>query len=311
METQDSIRDRLFIVGCSYSKYVSPTYGDFLGAYFNQTLNCARSGAGNDYIFQTAAFLFEKFKPTEKDTVIVQWSGIGRWDHIFYGDTGYTTPGSLDWQDYFDLEIVDKYFNLVQKGYELINYITAIKAISERYGCKFATFNMLDPWIGNLFGEPYQTFIFNKHFDYIKKWFPYKKLEETFNKVQALSAVEEYVWKHPLPRPLYYYDQDGRQDETHPSPTQHIKYAQYLDRELDLKCSNIYSDKLNEYANTIEDMYSIPDFDFDKFKKGEYPGTELFNTFQSSIQVEHKKYPSYLFGNKWENYSNNFTEWKE
>lgn len=310
MGTQDSNRNRLFLVGCSFTKYVSPTYGDYLGADFKQTYNCAKSGAGNEYIFQTAAHIFDKFKPTKDDLVIIQWSGLGRWDHIFYPDMSYTTPGSLDWQEHYSPEIVDKYFNIVNQAFKLINYATAIKSVSKNYESKFATFNMLDPWIDTFFGEPYQTHIFNKHFEYIKEWYPRTKLEETFKKIKALQSIEEFTWSYPLERPLYYWDPDGRQDETHPSPTQHLKYAKYVNESLNLNCKNLYSDQLKEFSTIAENIYSLPEIDKQKIKDKEYEGSEYFiDHIDHNLQVSDKLFPSFKFGNKWEHYRNSYSEW--
>jgi len=315
MGTQDS-KNRLFIIGCSYSQYVNPTYADFLGADYNQTFNYALSGAGNRFIFHTAAYVFEKYKPKPNDTVIVQWSSVGRWDHVFNNKTFWTTPGSLSYQDSFSEEIVDKYFNLVAEAYNLINYVNAIKAISLTYGCNFTTFNMFDPWIELFYGEPYSTRIFEKYSDYIGKYYPFKQLEQTFKNVGALESVEEYIWRFPLEKPLYFYNMEGRQDESHPSTNQHLEYAKYLSKELGLGGDNLHTPKLKHYASQITDMFSRPDLTEQQLMLGEVDGHEWFTKVPRPganyvLCVDNEKYPSRLFGNKYELGSNTINQWMQ
>ena len=314
METQDS-KNRLFIVGCSYSQYVNPTYGDFLGVDYNKTFNFARAGAGNRYIFHAAAHIFEEYKPKSNDTVIVQWSGIGRWDHIFNNTIGWTTPGTLDFQGDYPPEVVDKYFNIVAEASNLINYVNAIKTLATVSGCNFATLNMFDPWIDFFFGEPYTTHIFDKYSEYINKYFPFKKLEQTFKKVKALESVEEYIWNFPLEKPLYYYDLEGRQDETHPSTNQHLEYAKYLSKELGLGGDNLHTDKLKHYAAQITDLYSNPEVKFQELAAGNLDGHQWFNKrpIKNSehfvLQIKNELYPSHLFNKKYQ--AGNPTEWMQ
>lgn len=317
MAIQDYNKKRLFIVGCSYSQYVYPTYADILGADFDETINAANSGAGNTYIFNTAVHLLSKYEFTENDTVIVQWSGITRWDHIHGHDTYFKTPGTLEYQDDIPLEAVDKYFNLVSEAYKLINYVRAVKDVSRHLKCKFATFNMLDPWISLFYGEPYSTSFFNKDMDYIKKYYPFEKLKEAFNKAKALSSVEEFIWGVPMERAQYYYEGPGkRQDETHPSTTQHLAFAKYLDKELNLNGTNLYTEQMSKYLKDIEDVFCEPDLDFDKLAKNEKPQYRLFDHESSWIdhnhlQVPHRNYPSKIFKKEYQVYENDMKTWKQ
>ena len=317
MAIRDSKNKRLFIVGCSYSKYAYPTYADILGVDFDETINAAASGAGNTYIFNTAIHLLSKYEFTENDTVIVQWSGITRWDTIRGHDTYFQTPGTLEHQDVIPLEVVDKHFNLVSEAYKLINYVRSVKDVSRHLKCKFATFNMLDPWISLFYGEPYSTSFFNKDMDYINEYYPIEKLKETFNKVEALTSVEEFVWGVPLNRPQYFYEGPGkRQDETHPSTTQHLAFAKYIDKELNLNGTNLYTEQVSEYVKKIEDVFCDPALDFDKLAKKEKLEYHLFDYNSTEnpnvhLSVNPKKYPASLFNKKHYEYNNNMKTWKQ
>ena len=254
-----SKQNRLFTVGCSYTSYIWPGYSEFLGTNFDTLYNYGKAGAGNTYIFNTACRILNRYKPTENDTVIVQWSATSRFDRIPNHETEYITPGSLDWQDEYSQQWVDKYFNVVESAHELVNYVLCLKVLSKKYKCKFAMITMFEPWIGEFFGEPYATRSWIKYKWYIKEFYPYKELEEVFTETGVLRSMEQFCWDNPHPNPYYSFWEDGVQEESHPTCTQHLKFAKHLSKVLKLKDKNLYSDKASKIALEYDKIFENKD----------------------------------------------------
>lgn len=248
-------RKRLFTVGCSYTQYNWPTYAEFLGTQYDYCLNLGQAGAGNDYIFNAANFIYDYFKPTANDTVIVQWSGVGRLDHIPYNSTEYESCGNLDWQDIYPREYVKKYFNIVQSAYSLKNYASSIYVTSKLFGSKFITFNMLDPWFELFFGEPFNTSIFDDNLKYVKDHYPFELLKDTFNRINSARSLEEFCWEYTQDVPIYNFFEGEVQEDTHPSPNQHLAYSRYLNNEYNLGIEGINDTKLDNFSQVYQDVF--------------------------------------------------------
>lgn len=265
-----SKQNRLFTVGCSYTSYIWPGYSEFLGTNFDTLYNYGKAGAGNTYIFNTACRILNRYKPTENDTVIVQWSAASRFDRIPNHETGYLTPGSLDWQDAYSQQWVDKYFNVVEAAHELVNFVLSLKALSKQYNCKFAMFSMFEPWIESFFGEPYHTQSWVKYKLYIDEFYPYDELKEAFVETGVLRSLEQFCWDNPHPKPYYSFWKDGLQDETHPSCTQHLKFAKHLSKVLKLEDKNLYSDKAQNLAQEYDKIFEDKNNTYEKLVDNKY-----------------------------------------
>jgi hypothetical protein len=92
---------RLFTFGCSFTKYVWPTWADLLGVGFDEFQNWGYRGIGNRGIAERIAEAHARHQFNKNDTVIVQWSTHLR--HDWYNDhqqpagrpPGWKTNGSL------------------------------------------------------------------------------------------------------------------------------------------------------------------------------------------------------------------------
>lgn len=254
------MKNRLFVIGCSYTSYCWPGYGEFLGSGYKEVYNFGKAGAGNEYIFNTSCNVFQRYNINENDTVIVQWSGVGRKDVIEYDSEIYTTVGNLDWQDFYPKKYVEKYFNIVQSASLLESYILSVNALARQHKCQFATFNMLDPWYDLFFGEPFNTNIFDKHYRYINDFYPFERLKQAFNKVNGLRSLEDFCWEHAMDTPIYILNEGHKQEDTHPSPYQHYLFAKYINEELNLGIIELESQKVKDYVKLYQEFYTDKTF---------------------------------------------------
>jgi hypothetical protein len=288
--------NRLFIVGCSYSSYSTPTFGDMLGLQYKKVLNYAQSGAGNNYIFNALTYIYTHLKPTKGDTVICQWSGIARNDAVPYNEDLYETLGNLDYQPRYSKEWIQEWFNIVQHAYEYINKVEAAHLISKSSEAELIMLNMFDPWVGQFFGEPFQTTVFRPHLKYIAHKYPFKTLEDTCKKHNFPISVEEYQWKlEPYGTAYNIYDVNsiefklhdvddlppGVQMDTHPAALGHLEYAKYLDKRYNLLCDKLYADTTYDVVSTISKNQTNPNFTVKESRK-----SHLYEKNHQNVSVD-------------------------
>ena len=72
---------KLYTFGCSMTKYYYPTWADILGKEFSYYENWGEGGQGNLFIFNSVIECLARNKITDKDTIIVMWSAISRFDY--------------------------------------------------------------------------------------------------------------------------------------------------------------------------------------------------------------------------------------
>ena len=296
MATQDL--NRLFAAGCSYTQYSYPTYVDYLSAGFSKTYNYGSCGAGNEFIFASAMHLIREFKPKDNDVLIVQWSALGRNDTIEFGKTGYTLMGSLDWQDFYPKEWVQKFVNPVQHGLMLINYADAIKAYADANNVRLIQTQMFDPTISGYLGEPYETTIFNKFKHYIRKYMPKNELKQMFKRNNFSRSIEEFILRQPKEERLYFLNGTEIQEDSHPSPYGHWLYACSLNEQYKFGIeSQLNHPKVIEYRDFIDKIFKNPNLHRLNLVKefGDY-ALDDFDQPAGFIPLDKKKGPASFFG---------------
>ena len=77
--------NRLFTFGCSFTRYVWPTWADILGKEFDYYENWAKTAAGNQFIFNSLIEANIRNNFSDNDTVIIMWSSIYRDDRYLNG----------------------------------------------------------------------------------------------------------------------------------------------------------------------------------------------------------------------------------
>ena len=69
---------RLFTFGCSFTKYIWPTWADILGREYKEFYNYGMSGGGNLFIFDSLIEAIAKHNINKDDTVIIIWTNVTR-----------------------------------------------------------------------------------------------------------------------------------------------------------------------------------------------------------------------------------------
>jgi hypothetical protein len=101
---------RFFTFGCSFTKYIWPTWSNILKEEMPNVeyYNIGTSGAGNMMISNRIVETNLKFKFNESDLVIVMWSTFCREDR-WITDRRWVHPGNIYTQSEYNKEFVKKY----------------------------------------------------------------------------------------------------------------------------------------------------------------------------------------------------------
>ena len=127
---------RLFVFGCSMTCYNYPTWADILGDNWAHYENWGEIGAGNQYIFNSVIECATRNQFTEKDTILVLWSGLSRIDAYQYNG----------WIHLHDQFCHDKEFACCPDGYEIMSYawMAAIDELLTNRACSYVPMTWSD-----------------------------------------------------------------------------------------------------------------------------------------------------------------------
>lgn len=133
---------RFFSFGCSYTKYIWPTWADIIADDLRiDHYNYARPGLGNVGIQSEIikADLEKKFK--QDDLIIIMWSHWNREDRFISGK--WQSHGNIFNNHYYDQTFIDKYWSFDN---DIIKNATAIISINKAYNglIKFQS-NIISP----------------------------------------------------------------------------------------------------------------------------------------------------------------------
>lgn len=134
--------NRLFTFGCSFTEYFWPTWADIVGQNFDYYRNWGRSGAGNQYIFNSLIEANARKQFTDKDTVIIMWTNVTREDR--YVNYEWKTVGNIyTVQTFYDKTFIKKYAD--DRGYLIRDLATIAATIDllDHWGVKYHLLSMV------------------------------------------------------------------------------------------------------------------------------------------------------------------------
>ena len=118
--------NRLFAFGCSFTRYDTDTYADYIGKNYKEFYNYGNPGSGNAQIATTLSEKILEHDINKNDRVIVQWSSITREDRYVKGSH---SPKVCNWWpkgDVFNLNNSDFYTLEWQKDWVSMEHFTKI-----------------------------------------------------------------------------------------------------------------------------------------------------------------------------------------
>jgi hypothetical protein len=187
----------IWCIGCSFTQYKTNTWADILAKYYPVT-NLGRSGAGNQYIFQTLWELEISGTISSNDLIMVQWSSVFRESRRYKGD--WLTGGNLWTQETYPNDFIKNFCDPNEFFHRDMSLIRATqKGLLDRYS--HYEFSMAPLTLIN----QYHNKQFNMDTDY-------SKIHD-----RLLPSFYEVLWNNDIRSRGQFY---------HPTPEEHLVYLQ-------------------------------------------------------------------------------------
>lgn len=130
--------NRIFIFGCSWSKYHWPTWADIVRYSTDiPVYNHAMSGIGNVGIHHNIVLADLHYKFTDDDLIIVQWTSWTREDYYVHGN--WQCGGNIFNNPHYNSEYLKKHWNWEN---DVVKNTSAILSASKAFNIKYQ-FNMM------------------------------------------------------------------------------------------------------------------------------------------------------------------------
>lgn len=246
---------RLFTFGCSYTSWTWPTWADILIHEYKQRgiegYNFGRCGAGNQYIFIKLMEADRKYKFTEEDTVIVEWTTMQREDR--FANERWYTPGNIYSQNIYTEEFINKWADPIHYVFRDCALVSSVKKMLTLAKVNYVDFSM-------------STFKYLDSGDYSIQFedvnslldFYGDSIKTTLPSMLEYLCLDERSDKAKNNRLLTYWGHDKKTlgPEWHPTPSEHHKYlAEFILPELK---ETLSEDTLNFIKHWDEVIAKIP-----------------------------------------------------
>ena len=134
---------RLFTFGCSFTKYIYPTWADFIGTQFDIHQNWGKSGAGNFFIYSQLLECNQLNNINKDDTVLIMLSSYIRFD-LIDRKSNFVNSGNMYNQKFFDEDFVYNKWSEEYGFYSTWAYVNSIINFLKSVGCKYKILNAFD-----------------------------------------------------------------------------------------------------------------------------------------------------------------------
>jgi|APSaa5957512535_1039671.scaffolds.fasta_scaffold52873_1 hypothetical protein len=226
---------KLITFGCSFTKYMYPTWADIIALEYDEFDNWGHLGGGNHLMMYSLSECMARGKISSSDTVIIMWTSVGREDRFINGE--WSNEGSVYNSSYTD-KMIKEFTD--PNGYLLTNLgtINAVKLMLDAIGCNYTFLKTcpfsdiddsdkkLDFELGNLSKDIYE--VYSGTLDIIK------------------PSVYEVVFGNEWPK----------RNDTHPTPLEYYMYLKIIGFEL--------TDKQHQYATEWDSLVMSNDYNFDR-----------------------------------------------
>lgn len=227
---------KLITFGCSFTKYMYPTWADILALGYDEFDNCGYLGGGNHLImYSLSEYIARGEGITPSDNVIIMWTSVGREDRFINGK--WVTEGSVYNSSYTN-KMIKEFTDPI--GYLLTNIgvMHAVQLMLESIGCEY-TFLKTCPFSNVDDSDKELKFSIDDAVTEI-----YKVYDKTLSSIKP--SVYETVFGNEWPK----------RNDTHPTPLEHYMYLEKVGFEL--------SDEQQEYARKWDNLVISGEYEFDR-----------------------------------------------
>ena len=248
---------RLFTFGCSYSQYVWSMWPNVLGQSFDYTENFGKSGSGNLFIFYRLIYCSSIRELTSDDTVVVQWSGPSRFDHLHNGNGMWNSSGDTSAEE-FVYKGLDHYNSDPLVTLKQLTYMIAAAKLLNSTGAKwyFMFLNEHSKVHTADYTEKYNLSLADtsvrKELDYMQQYVRDSYSDHLIDE----TGMYEYMMKTFGPQPwrMWYRDINDPKIEftdCHPIPSQSLSFIRNI---AGKKMPNLDYDAMETYVAHVEKL---------------------------------------------------------
>ena len=256
--------NRVFIFGCSFTKYFWPTWADIVGNSFGEDkfYNFAKPASGNVAIFNRVMEANTRFKFTKDDLVLICWTNFAREDRYVRGK--WIGAGNIFTQHIYDKEWVSNWFDLKGALIKSSNSIVGVTELLNKIGCEYHYTSMIN--MRQL--DQYDSFATKEDSNLSEVFDLYKNYYDLIDPNNLASYLYNSKGKNPE-RLVINLNPDGTPVfDHHPNPEQHLRYAKEIilpKLKYNIQISDEVINLVNEWQNKL-------------FKKEYWDFSEKYNT---------------------------------
>ena len=205
---------RIFTFGCSFTNYKWPTWANILAYDLDIPLyNYGKSGAGNQFIFNSLMQADYYYKFDKNDLVIICWTNVCREDRRI--ENQWVTGGNIWTNSYYDDKFLKKYadalgyavrdFALIKASWEILDK----RKVSSHF-LKMLDFEYVDQWnhTAKLYNADELFAIYKVYLDKIYKSFYEILWSNDLNKKREMdfkNIDDKFIDGHPTVIEHYTY----------------------------------------------------------------------------------------------------------
>lgn len=237
---------RVFMFGCSFTKYEWPTWANIIGFEMPNAVqyNFGQSGGGNLFISERIIAANQRYKFDQDDLILIMWSTHCREDR--YIETGWETPGNIFSQDFYPKNFAKEYGCV--RGYMVrdLALMTTIKHTLTLLPCHAVVLKSVEPDYDK------HLYIGAEDFDPIIELYKDTIYDMPMPLYQSVKTdtggwiMGTYYYWHKLQGP----NPKEKWGDYHPDPDMHMNYL----TQLGFKFSPKVIDMVHEYTKELHDI---------------------------------------------------------
>ena len=234
---------RLITFGCSYTRYVTATWADYMGANFESYMNYGEGGASNTFIMNRFIEVNSNLNLNQNDYVVIMFTNIDRFS--FRNKTAWIHGGNI----FFNPDIPDVFIKTMWSNeWAVYQSYIAFKTIKEILTLKGIKHTILSSMNNNLMEEEFKDNVL------ISKYLKYMK-----NTLDIKEAMDDWKYRNYLDESEYVKYKDRTHYDTHPTQKMHYEYLKEVFSEYNtIESKERYELSLNAVnTDSIQSQFEI------------------------------------------------------
>jgi len=138
-------KNRLFTFGCSYTKYMWPTWANIIATNFEEHYYCAQQVEGNYYVAEILYEMHLKTTITKNDVVLIMLSSFNRIDIYNPKYKAFNLTGNIyNSEHIYGEKFVRDAWNDEHSIYNTWFMVKSMKALLDSIGCEYKILHAFD-----------------------------------------------------------------------------------------------------------------------------------------------------------------------